>query len=671
VRTGSEALLTGKATGTARWHRRVPDADAGQQDRETFPGRLVRVKPFTGNHPTSFIALGWWNTMITSISEPRGVESVARRARLLGASFLFGRRSVVLQGHGVRCDVHFRFVLDGDVLGVSAHRRPQFGSAVRTRPVVRLVGLAATTRASEGIGRHRSSMPHDEAAPPSHPSAGRGERAARVSAPEGGAVSEQNQRANTVVIGAGPAGLTAAYELGKRDHKAVVLEADDVVGGISRTARVGDWRFDIGGHRFFTKVTPVRELWHEMLPDEDFLLRPRMSRIFYRGRFYDYPLRAFNALRNLGVLEAVRCVLSYLWVRIRPPKDLTTFEGYIASKFGWRLYGIFFKTYTEKVWGVPADQIQADWAAQRVKNLDLLRAIINSLAPRRNQKEITSLIEEFEYPRHGPGMMWERCHELVEGQGGEVHFHHAVSRIEHSDGLATAVIAETPAGEARFPCGDVVSSMPIPRLVQAMDPAPPAEVLAAADGLAFRDFLTVALVVPEAAGFPDNWIYIHAPDVEVGRVQNFRSWSPQMVPESGKTCLGLEYFVTEGDELWTSSDDDLVALGTAEMERLGLLEPGVVEQGFVVRMPKAYPMYDASYHDNVDVLRGWLDANVTNVHPVGRNGMHRYNNQDHSMYTAMLTVENIVDGTSHDVWEVNVEAEYHEEVAEEAAEVSS
>ena len=484
-------------------------------------------------------------------------------------------------------------------------------------------------------------------------------------------MSEQNQRANTVVIGAGPAGLTAAYELGKRDHKAVVLEADDVVGGISRTARVGDWRFDIGGHRFFTKVTPVRELWHEMLPDEDFLLRPRMSRIFYRGRFYDYPLRAFNALRNLGVLEAVRCVLSYLWVRIRPPKDLTTFEGYIASKFGWRLYGIFFKTYTEKVWGVPADQIQADWAAQRVKNLDLLRAIINSLAPRRNQKEITSLIEEFEYPRHGPGMMWERCHELVEAQGGEVHFHHAVSRIEHSDGLATAVIAETPAGEARFPCGDVVSSMPIPRLVQAMDPAPPAEVLAAADGLAFRDFLTVALVVPEAAGFPDKWIYIHAPDVEVGRVQNFRSWSPQMVPESGKTCLGLEYFVTEGDELWTSSDDDLVALGTAEMERLGLLEPGVVEQGFVVRMPKAYPMYDASYHDNVDVLRSWLDANVTNVHPVGRNGMHRYNNQDHSMYTAMLTVENIVDGTSHDVWEVNVEAEYHEEVAEEAAEVSS
>ena len=267
----------------------------------------------------------------------------------------------------------------------------------------------------------------------------------------------------------------------ERDHKAVVLEADDVVGGMSRTARVGDWRFDIGGHRFFTKVTPVRELWHEMLPDEDFLLRPRMSRIFYRGRFYDYPLRAFNALRNLGVLEAVRCVLSYFWVRIRPPKDLTTFEGYIASKFGWRLYGIFFKTYTEKVWGVPADQIQADWAAQRVKNLDLLRAIINSLAPRRNQKEITSLIEEFEYPRHGPGMMWERCHELVEGQGGEVHFHHAVSRIEHSDGLATGVIAET--GPVRcVPVREhcVVDADPPPRAGDGS--CSPAEVLAAPTG---------------------------------------------------------------------------------------------------------------------------------------------------------------------------------------------
>lgn len=475
--------------------------------------------------------------------------------------------------------------------------------------------------------------------------------------------SDTTAPSRTVIIGAGPAGLTAAYQLGKAGHRATVLEADDVVGGISRTAERDGWRFDIGGHRFFTKVRPVRDLWHEILPDEDFLLRPRMSRIYYDGKFYDYPLRAFNALGNLGVLEALRCVLSYVWVRIRPPKDQTTFEGFVAARFGWRLYRTFFKTYTEKVWGVPADEIQADWAAQRIKNLSLLSAIWNAVTPRRNQKEITSLIEEFEYPRHGPGMMWERCHDLVVAQGSEVHFRRPVVRIRHADGRAIEVVAATDdGGEEIHPCTDVISSMPIPLLVQAMDPPAPDDVQLAAKELEFRDFLTVALVVPAEDGFPDNWIYIHSPDVEVGRVQNFGSWSPEMIPEPGKTCLGLEYFVTEGDELWTSADDDLIRLGTEEMQRLGLLEPGRVEKGYVVRMPKAYPMYDADYRHNVDVLRRWLDEHAPNVHPVGRNGMHRYNNQDHSMYTAMLTVDNIVTGSNHDVWEVNVEAEYHEEI---------
>jgi protoporphyrinogen oxidase len=472
--------------------------------------------------------------------------------------------------------------------------------------------------------------------------------------------------ARPVVIGAGPAGLTAAYQFGKLGHTATVLEADDVVGGISRTAARDGWRFDIGGHRFFTKVTPVSDLWHEILPDEDFLLRPRMSRIFYRGKFYDYPLKAFNALGNLGVLEAFRCVLSYVWARIRPPKDQTSFEGFVAARFGWRLYRTFFKTYTEKVWGVPADELQADFAAQRIKNLSLLNAIWNAITPRRNQKDITSLIEEFEYPRHGPGMMWERCHELVEGQGSTVHFNQTVSCIRHRDGAAYEVVATTPDGDAAHSCTSVISSMPIPLLVQAMDPPAPEEVLLAAKSLAFRDFLTVALVVPEEDGFPDNWIYIHAPEVEVGRVQNFGSWSPEMIPEAGKTCLGLEYFVNEGDDLWVAEDDALVEQATREMHTLGLLDPSRVEKGYVVRMPKAYPMYDATYKDNVAILRTWLDETVPNVHPVGRNGMHRYNNQDHSMFTAMLTVENIVTGTSHDVWEVNVEADYHEEISESA-----
>lgn len=466
---------------------------------------------------------------------------------------------------------------------------------------------------------------------------------------------------STVIIGAGPAGLTAAYRLGQLGHTASVLEADDVVGGISRTVEVDGWRFDIGGHRFFTKVTPVSELWHEILPDEDFLTRPRMSRIFYAGKFYDYPLRAFNALRNLGPVEAVRCVLSYMWVQIRPPRDQTTFEGYTAARFGWRLYGIFFKTYTEKVWGVPGSEIQADWAAQRIKNLNLFRAVLNSLAPKRKQTEITSLIEEFEYPRHGPGMMWERCHELVETQGSRVELNHRVARIRHQAGLAIEVCAFSPSGEVSFPCSHVVSSMPIPSLVRAMDPPPPAEVLAAAKGLKFRDFLTVALVVPADAAFPDNWIYIHAPEVEVGRVQNYGAWSPEMVPEPGKTCLGLEYFVDEGDHLWDADDHDLIQQGIRELGALGLIDPSVVEEGFVFRMEKAYPMYDTDYRANVDVLRTWLAENAANVHPVGRNGMHRYNNQDHSMYTALLTVDNIVNGATHDVWEVNVEAEYHEE----------
>ncbi|HMD46061.1 MAG TPA: NAD(P)/FAD-dependent oxidoreductase [Acidimicrobiales bacterium] len=463
-----------------------------------------------------------------------------------------------------------------------------------------------------------------------------------------------------VVIGAGPAGLTAAYELVKAGDPVVVVEADSVVGGISRTVERDGWRFDIGGHRFFTKVRPVEELWHEILPDEDFLLRPRMSRIFYRGKYYDYPLRATNALKNLGAIEAVRCGLSYLWARIRPPKDQDNYEGWLVARFGWRLYRTFFKTYTEKVWGVPVSEMPADWAAQRVKNLDLGKAVLNALAPKRNQKDITSLIEEFQYPKYGPGMMWERCAELVEKGGGQVRMETAVRTIHLADGRARAVTVVRPDGTTEvIEASHVISSMPMADLVAALDPAPPDEIARAGRDLHYRDFLTVALVVPEASGFPDNWIYIHATDVKVGRIQNFGSWSPYMVKE-GRTCLGLEYFVFEGDELWRTPDAQLVELATGELERLGLVGPGAVEAGYVVRVPKAYPYYDFEYRANVEAITSWLDAHAPNVHPVGRNGMRKYNNQDHSMYTAMLTVENI-HGAAHDIWAVNVEQEYHEE----------
>lgn len=463
------------------------------------------------------------------------------------------------------------------------------------------------------------------------------------------------------VIGAGPAGLTAAYRLSQEGAPVEVYEADDVVGGISRTAQRDGWRFDIGGHRFFTKVPAVEALWHEILPDEDFLLRPRMSRIHYRGKLFDYPLRAMNALRGLGLAEAVRCVGSYGWARLRPPKDQSHFEGWVTARFGRRLYSIFFKTYTEKVWGMPATAIQADWAAQRIKNLSLSKAIVNAVLPKRNQKDVTSLIEEFQYPKYGPGMMWERAAELVEKAGGTVRLNTRVVAIHRDEAGATALTVTDAEGSQRLPAEHVISSMPLSELVLVMDPPAPEEVRAAAQDLHYRDFLTVALVVPEQYGFPDNWIYIHTPGVHVGRIQNFGSWSPYMVKD-GRTCLGMEYFVTEGDELWSKSDEELVALATDELHRIGLIsDPSVVEAGYAVRVPKAYPTYDETYHRNVEVIRAWLTREVPNVYPVGRNGMHRYNNQDHSMLTAMLTVENILTGTSHDVWEVNVEEDYHEE----------
>jgi protoporphyrinogen oxidase len=462
-----------------------------------------------------------------------------------------------------------------------------------------------------------------------------------------------------VIIGAGPAGLTAAYQLVKRGVKPTVLEADSVVGGISRTVERDGWRFDIGGHRFFTKVEEVDALWHEILPEGEFLMRPRMSRIYYNNKFFDYPLKASNALKNLGIIEALRCVLSYAWARIRPPKDQSNFEGWVASRFGYRLYRIFFKTYTEKVWGVPATEIQADWAAQRIKSLSLGKAIMNALLPKKNGTDITSLIEEFKYPKHGPGMMWERCQELVEAGGGRVLVNTPVTAIHHEDGKVVGVTIQTADGPQRLNADAVVSTMPIGLLAKAMDPPAPAEVVQAANDLSHRDFLTVALVVPGDAAFPDNWIYVHSPHVRLGRIQNFGSWSPYMVKD-GFTCLGLEYFVFEGDDLWTMDDDDLIALGARELEALELIKPGSVSQGYVVRMPKAYPVYDEKYAANVDVIRQWLTAATPNLHPVGRNGMHRYNNQDHSMLTAMLSVENIF-GADHDVWEVNVDDEYHEE----------
>jgi len=461
------------------------------------------------------------------------------------------------------------------------------------------------------------------------------------------------------VIGAGPAGLTAAYLLAKRGFKVTVLEGTAIVGGISQTAQYKGYRFDIGGHRFFTKIAPVQALWEELLGDE-FIDVPRLSRIHYHGRFFNYPLKAMNALAGLGPVNALRIVASYLHAKMYPSPVEDNFAQWVTNRFGKRLYEIFFRTYTEKVWGIPCTEIRAEWAAQRIQGLSLARAILSSTALTRRNNDIKSLIDTFKYPRHGPGQMWEACSDALVAMRGTVLMQHQVETVELTGGSATAVTARTPNGTVRIAADHVISTTDIRSLVRALGDAVPEEARAAANGLRYRDFLVVALIFNRAALFPDNWIYVHTPGVQVGRIQNFNNWSAEMVPDAGHTCLGMEYFCFEGDGLWESSDADLITLASREIEILGLASASLVVDGTVVRMKKAYPIYDAEYRGHLDNVREVIDP-IPNLHSVGRNGMHKYNNQDHSMYTAMLTLDNMAGTARHDVWAVNTDFEYHEE----------
>ena len=460
-----------------------------------------------------------------------------------------------------------------------------------------------------------------------------------------------------LIIGAGPAGLTAAWEAEKHGIKTLILEGDKEVGGISRTVEKNGWRFDIGGHRFFTKVDEVYQIWDEILDKEDFLLRPRMSRIYYKNKFYDYPLKASNALFNLGIVEAVRCVLSYFYVRVFPPKNQDNFEDWVAARFGWRLYNIFFKTYTEKVWGVDAKTIGSDWASQRIKNLSLMKAILNAFQINKSGEIITTLIDEFKYPKYGPGMMWQAAYKVLQEKNHKILLNSKVTEIHKKNNIYKI---KTSSGE-EFEAETIISSMPLAHLPKTINPVPEKTVLESGKNLKFRDFLSVALVIDEKDAFPDNWIYIHEPGVKVGRVQNYGSWSPYLVKE-GKTCLGLEYFVNIGDELWSMEDDKLIDLAINELKKLSLIKTSSTLEGYVVRMPKAYPVYDLDYSKNIDIIEKWLTTEHKNIYPIGRNGMHRYNNQDHSMMTAVLSVRNIILGEKNNVWKVNVEEDYHEEV---------
>jgi protoporphyrinogen oxidase len=465
-----------------------------------------------------------------------------------------------------------------------------------------------------------------------------------------------------LIAGGGPAGLTAAYELCRRQTASLVFEKEGIVGGNSRTEVFQGYRFDIGGHRFFTKIAGVNRIWEELL-GERFLRVRRLSRIYYNGKFFHYPLKLGNVIGGLGLWNSFLIVTSFLRALLFPYPQEDNLEEWVSNRFGRRLYRTFFKTYTEKVWGMPCTSIRAEWAAQRIKGLSLRTAVVSAVLGDRKRK-IKSLIEEFRYPERGPGMMWESMQDYVDRHGGEVRLHREVVAIRRSGERVVAFVVEDSAGRREeIPGSHFISSMPVSEVIAKMEPPPPDEVRQAAGGLKYRDFLTVCLIVDYPRLFPDNWIYIHSPEVRMGRLQNFKNWSPHMTPNPDKTSLGVEYFVNENDDLWCLPDDRLVEFASRELEKISLTQGAKIEEGAVFRQKKAYPVYDDSYVERLALITRFLKR-LTNLQMIGRNGLHKYNNQDHSMLTAILAVENIF-GATHDIWRFNSDQSYQEESVEE------
>lgn len=475
------------------------------------------------------------------------------------------------------------------------------------------------------------------------------------------AVSTTQKELQFIIVGGGPAGLTAAYELTCRNYHPTVFEKYDKVGGIARTEVYKGYYFDMGGHRFFTKSAEVNQMWQDVMGN-NFLRRPRLSRIYYKRRFFNYPLKPFNALRGLGIWEGLLIGFSYLYCQIFPHRQENNFEEWVTNRFGKRLFRIFFKSYTEKVWGISTSELSAEWAAQRIKDLDLKAAILSMFVKPR--QTIKTLIEEFDYPRRGPGMLWNTVKDKIEERGGQVFLNATVVKIRYQDNQINEVVVKRGDQLEVVKGTHFISSMAITDFVRALDPPPPQAVMDATERLSYRDFLTVCLVVNQPKLFDDNWIYIHEPDVKVGRIQNFKNWSPDMVPDENMSSLGLEYFCNEGDELWSMSDSNLVELGKRELESIGLARSSDVVDGRVFRVEKAYPIYDSTYQQHLQLIKSYL-ASFVNFQTIGRNGLHRYNNQDHAMLTGMYAVRNTLDGESYDLWSVNAEQDYHEEIRDE------
>jgi len=446
------------------------------------------------------------------------------------------------------------------------------------------------------------------------------------------------------VIGGGPAGLAAAYELARHGRPPMVFEKHGILGGLARTERYKGYRFDIGGHRFFTGHPRIRALWDEVI-GEDFRKVPRVSHIYYQRRFFNYPLEPFNALRNLGLWESTRVLLSYLRARLRPYPDESTLDRWVSNRFGRRLFEIFFASYTEKVWGIPCHEIQSEWAAQRIQGMSLRTAVVNALLGTNSAK---SLIRTFDYPVLGPGMMWERMAATIERRGGSVTTGAAVTGLRWAERSVHEVEVAAGDGRRSLPVGQVITSVPLNQLVGMFQPAAPEDVTSAARELEYRGFILVGLIVDRRLTLPDNWIYIHSPEVRAGRVQIFHNWSPAMVPDDNRSSLGVEYFCSVGDAIWALSDSDLIATARSELVQLGLVKEGEVRDGVVFRHGHAYPVYNARYRENRERVRRFL-SDFDNLQTIGRNGLHRYNNMDHSMWTGLVAADSIL-GVRTDLW---------------------
>lgn len=465
------------------------------------------------------------------------------------------------------------------------------------------------------------------------------------------------QKEKIIIIGAGPAGLAAGLKLVENKKNTIIFEKDNQVGGISKTKKYKEFRFDLGGHRFFTKSKEINKLWEETL-GKDFLDRDRISRIYYKEKFFDYPLKPFNTLSNLGILESVFIILSYTKSKIFPYKEEETFEQWVSNRFGKRLFNHFFKSYTEKLWGIPCNKIQAEWASQRIKNLSLTSAVKDSFQKRKN--DIKTLIKKFKYPKYGPGMMYEKIAENIKKKQGKINLNHEITQINHEKEKIKNLIVKNHRKKIKFPCSYLISTMPITDLIFRLNPKPPKKILNAAKNLKYRSFITISIILKTDKSFKDTWIYINSPKVKLGRIQNFIRWSPYMVNKKGYITLGLEYFCTEGDEFWKMNDKKIIKFALNELESLKLAKKSDFVDGFVIRVPKAYPVYDKNYLENLNIIKNYLKK-LKNLQTIGRGGMFRYNNMDHSILTGICSAKNLI-GENHDIWKINEEKSYHEEI---------